>query len=59
MLSKSNSGNMRRIDSKGQVKCKNNKVTVAMLPMKDDGGFDHDIEVGIMWNNHSLDLFHS
>lgn len=50
---------MRRVDFKGQVeRKKNSKGTVAILQMRDDGVFDHGIEIGVMWNSHSLDLFH-
>lgn len=58
LLSKSNSGNVRSIDSKGQVECKNSKETVAILQMRDDDDFDYGIEMGIMWTSHSLGLFH-
>lgn len=49
---------MRRVDSKGQVECKNSKGTVAILQIRDDDVFDNGIEIGVMWNDHSLDLFH-
>lgn len=55
-FSKSNSGNMRGIDSKSEVECKNSKLTDATLQMRDNGGIDHGIEVGMKWKSHSLNL---
>lgn len=55
-FSKRNSGNMRRLDSKSEVECKNRKLTGATLPMRDNGGFDHGTEVGMMWKSHFLNL---
>lgn len=47
-VSKSDSGNMRGIDSKSEVECKNSELTDATLQMRHNGGIEHGIEAGVM-----------
>jgi len=54
----SNSGNMGRIDVRVPGCKKNSGETVTMWQMRDDGGFDHHVDVDMMWNSHFLSLFH-
>lgn len=42
----------------GEAECKDRKLTVAILQMRENGGFDHDLEEGMVWNSYSLGLFY-